>query len=114
MIEKKYEVYMKKRFFLLAAALIALPVMATLTVEESTDPAYLYGHGHSQDAVDVVQMSKANVYGETYVPTEQAKYGNAIAPVRWIRKIFMYFDPALENGEFMQHDIKSSPNVSDL
>ena len=105
---------MKKRFFLLAAALIALPVMATISVEETTDPSYLSGHGHSQDVVDVVQMSKANFYGETYVSSGQAKYANSIAPVRWIRKIFMYFDPALDNGEFMQHDIKSNPSVSDL
>ena len=105
---------MKKRFFLLAAALIALPVMATISVEETTDPVYLSGHGHSKDAVDVVQMSKANLFGETYVPSEQAKYANSIAPVRWIRKIFTYLDPALENNEFMQHDIKSSPSASDL
>ncbi len=108
---------MNKTCFLLTALVIAFSTTAALaeiSVQEVTSPEYLYNHGHSTLTVDMVQKSKAGANGEKYIPATQEEHQNEPKLVKWVRKFFIYMDPALDNDSFMQHDIKSSPSYEDL
>ena len=103
---------------LLLSALIftsmIIPACAEIVVDETTSPEYLYTHGHSEAVVDIVQMTKAGINGEEYITAAEAKRANDPKFVRWVKNIFIYLDPALDDGKFMRHDIKTSPNYEDL
>lgn len=107
---------MKMKFLLtiLATVFGILPVFAGITPEESTSPEYLYNHGHSSAVVDIVQINKASVNGETYLTTDEVKNVNDPKIIRWIKNFFIYLDPALDDGSFMRHDVKTSPSYDDL
>lgn len=107
---------MKIRFLLTALVITAtiIPALADITPSEATSPEYLYNQGHSASTVEIVQMSKAGANGEKYVSLDKAKQDNDPKLVRWIKKVFIYLDPAMDDGTFMQHDIKTSPSYEDL
>lgn len=107
---------MKKEIFLttLIAAFCTLPACAEITPAEATSVEYLKNHGHSQAIVEMVQISKATAHGEEYITEDEAKHANDSTPVRWIRRIFTYFDPALDDGKFLRHDTKNTPSIDDL
>lgn len=62
----------------------------------------------------MVQLSKSGATGEVYITQDEAKHANDSKPVRWIRKVFTYFDPSLDDGTFMRHDTKTTPHIDDL
>ena len=112
------ERYSMKNIFLTTAltalALMSAPAFAGITVEDTSSPEYLKGHGHSLYVVEIVEQCKANTRGEQYETIDQRKHANDSKPVKWVRKFFTYFDPALDSGEFLNHDIKLTPQVDDL
>lgn len=107
---------MKANFLLasLVITLTAIPAFAGITPTEATSPEYLYNHGHSSATVEIVQMNKAGANGEKYVSAQKAKEANEPKLVRWVKKVFIYLDPAMDDGSFMQHDINPSPSYEDL
>ena len=107
---------MRIKLFLTALIIsfAAMPSFAGITPEEASSAGYLYTHGHSAATVDIVQKSKANINGEEYISAEEAKHANHSGFVRWVRRVFIYLDPALDDGTFMNHDIKSTPGYEDL
>ena len=111
-----HEVYMKIKLLLtvLIFTFMITPVFAETVVDETTSPEYLYTHGHSEAVIDIVQMTKAGINGEEYITANEAKHANDPKFVKWIRNIFIYLDPALDDGKFMHHDIKTSPGYEDL
>lgn len=106
------------RIKLLLTALIltfaAMPSFAEITPEEASSASYLYTHGHSTATVDIVQKTKANINGEEYISAEEARHANRSGFVKWVRNVLIYLDPALDDGKFMQHEIKTSPSYEDL
>jgi len=62
----------------------------------------------------MVQKTKAIANGEEYQTPEQKQLEEDFVLVRWVKKFFMYLDPAQDNGSFMDHNIKMTPQVNDL
>jgi len=103
---------MKKILFLIMA-ISFLPACA-LTIEETTSYDYLRNHGHSEVLIDAVYHQKTTIDGEKYISMDEQKHQNDFFLVKWIRKFFMYADPALDSGTFYDHNIKITPQVNDL
>lgn len=104
---------MKLKLLILTLLFTTVPAMA-LTRSETSSVDYMRANGYSDAIIDVVQISKAKVNGEHYVSFEEQKYGNSNAFVKWVRKFFIYIDPALVAEPPMSHNIKMTPSVNDI
>ena len=102
-----------KKIFILIMAISLLPVYA-LTIDETTSYDYLRKHGHSDALIDAVHFEKAVINGEEYISMDKQKHQNDFFLVKWVRRLFTYFDPALDDGTFNDHNIKITPQVNDL
>ena len=103
-----------KRKILIAMALFALlafPVKAAVTVEETTDAEYLINSGFSQTLAEDVFMLKNRVAGKPVEPLYENS--NNVFVKGW-KKFFSYLDPAQESYDKLHHDIKMVPSFSDL
>ncbi len=103
--------------FLLATLIFTfavIPAFADITPIEASSPEYLYNHGHSEAVVDIVQFTKAGVNGEEYISSYELKHANDPKVLKWLRNVFLYLDPAMDDGKFLQHDTKPSPSYDDL
>ena len=104
---------MRKELLLLSTlvALVSMPVMAAVTVEETTDSEYLINSGYSQIMAEDVFMSKNRVNGKTIEPLYEKSQNKF---VKACRKLYAYIDPAQDEADRLHHDIKMSPVFSDL
>ena len=104
----------KKIFTIGLVTLIALPVFAELTVNDTVSRDYLINHGYSKANVNTIRKQIATVNGEPLAePLEYKYYGNPVS--RIVRKVFMYLDPSLDDHTFSNdYDIKTSPSYTDL
>ena len=93
---------------------IVLPSFAVITPEETTSETYIQNHGHSGEMVRLIDLQNAQINGikPDYVGSDPAWYTDK--KVNFIRKVFMYFDCGLDDGKFMQNDIKFTPRYNDL
>ena len=75
---------------------------------------YLKNNGYSTSIINTINKTKARANGEALTePVEDERYNQPV--IKYVRKIFMYLDPALDNHSFMNdHDIKTSPSFQDL
>ena len=88
-----------------------LPAKAQVTLEESTDAAYLINSGYSQITAEDVFVSKNRVKGQPVEPLyekSQNKFVNAF------KKLHAYIDPSLDEPDRLHHDVKPSPSYTDL
>ncbi len=95
-------------------AFSCIPVSAAITPQEATSADYLESHGHSGALVEMVQQSKAGYNGEVYVTQDELKHANDSAFVKFVRRIFIYLDPALDNEPLLKHETKMTPSIDDL
>ena len=103
-----------RKILLLSIALmafLAVPTMAAVTVEETTDAEYLINAGFSQTLAEDVFMQKNRVNGKSIEPLYD-KSQNFV--VKGWRKFFGYLDPGQDTYDRLHHDIKMSPSFSDL
>ena len=106
---------MKKKFVILGLiSLFMLPAYAELTVKDTVSPEYLKNHGYSDAIINATQKSIAQSNGEALTdPVEKHYYNQPI--VKFVRKFFMYLDPAYDDHSFMNdHNIHTSPHYEDL
>ena len=105
---------MKKRYFIFGlAAILALPALAELTVDDAVSRDYLKYHGHSTAVINTTQKNIAQIAGEPLEePLEYEYYGNPV--VKFIRRVVMYLDPSVDDHSFYEHDIKTTPRFDDL
>ncbi len=106
---------MKKRFLITGLLILfALPSFAELTVEDTVSPDYLRNNGYSTATINAAQKVRAKSNGEPLAePVENKMYQNPA--VKFVRRVFMYIDPSLDDHSFMNdHDIKTSPTFDDL
>ncbi len=110
------EVIMKKQLLLiaLAAMMLQLQAGASVTVKESTSPAYLHNSGYSEQTADIVEVSKARSNGRTYYTRGERDLKQSNGFVRFWRKFYAYFDPAGEDYSFYHHDTQTTPSYTDL
>lgn len=107
---------MKKHLLLIALAAIMLQLQAgaSVTVEESTSPAYLRNSGYSAVTADTVAVSKARSDGRTYYTKDERDLKMSNKFVRFWKKFYAYFDPAGEDYSFYHHDTSTTPSYTDL
>lgn len=99
----------------LMISVLANSAQAVLTTDETSSKEYLYNHGYSTVMVDMVGSSKSKINGTEYITVQKQKDMDSPKYVRFVRRVLSYFDPAIENpDQFMQHDIKYEPTVTDL
>lgn len=106
---------MKKRYFIIGLALIlALPALAELTVDDAVSRDYLKNHGYSNAVINATQKNIAQIAGEPLAePAEREYYQKPF--VKFIRRVVMYIDPALDDHSFMNdHNINTTPRYDDL
>lgn len=133
------EVDMKRIIFLIFAMLIAnLPSSAVILTEEVTSATYIKKHGYSDEMCRLIDLQNAHINGvdTTYpqhvwsgkdirVPAYIARklpkgYEQKLADtisekrVNFVKKIFCYFDPGIDDGEFGNNKIKYTTGFEDL
>lgn len=92
----------------------ALPSFAVITPEEAMSETYIQGHGHSAEMSRLIDLQHAqiNCTQTKYKGSDPEIYNDK--KVNFIRRVFMYLDCGLEDGKFMQHDIKYTPRYDNL
>lgn len=106
---------MKKFVFsLIFCFILSTPVFAVITAEELRSEDYIQNHGHSDETSRLINLQYAQINGTrpTYKGTDPSWYSDK--KVQVIRKVFMYIDPALDDGKFMQNNIDYTPRWDDL
>lgn len=104
----------KSLLILMLTAFISIPAFAELTVDDTSSAEYLKNNGYSSALATTVNKSKAQANGEPLTePIEKEEYNQPF--VKFVRKVFMYIDPSLDDHSFMNdHDIHTSPSINDL
>ncbi len=98
-------------------ALGCLPVLAELTVNDTTDPEYLRNHDYSEMVIYQTQKSKATISGEPYKRVESGYFNQTYdwPVIKQIRQIVQYIDPGVDDNSFYNdHDIKGGASFFDL
>lgn len=98
-------------FGILIATMCALPVMASMTVEQTTDAEYLINNGYSEATAEDVFVEKNRATGK---PIEPLYNKNQNVVVRFIKGFFSYVDPGMDPNDRIHHDIKRSASYTDL
>ena len=63
---------MKKRYFIIGlAAILALPALAELTVDDTVSKDYLHYHGHSRAIINTAQKNVAQTFVSLYMHIAQ-------------------------------------------
>ena len=108
------EVNMKK--LLLIAVLASLPVMAqaSITVDQTTDPAIVKNSGYSEQTADAVSVAKARSNHQEFYTKDEAAFRRENWFVKFWRKLYVYTDPASEDYWFYHHDTDTTPSYTDL
>lgn len=106
---------MKKLLAISFVLLMAQMPSLALTTEEASTVDYLENRGHSMEMAKLVDFQKSKINGtEPTFKSKDPDYYTSDKRVNFIRKVFMYFDPALDDGQFMKHDINYSNRWDDL
>lgn len=93
---------------------LAMPSFAELTVNDATSREYLINHGHSTAHVNAIRKSIAQANGEELAEPIEREYYQKPA-VNFIRRVFMYLDPGLDDHTFENdYQIKPTPRFDEL
>lgn len=106
---------MKKNLLIMSLFILFVsPALAELTVEDTTSPEFMKNSGYSKASINATQKIIARNNGEALEePVEHEIYN--YTPVKFIRRLFMYIDPSLDDHSFMNdHNINTSPRFDDL
>ena len=98
-------------FSLILSMVTAIPSIAAVTTEQSTDAEYIINQGYSTLMAEDVFMEKNRANGKE-IETLYDKDSNVL--VRGWKAFWGYFDPALDSYDRIHHNIKPSPSFSDL
>ena len=111
-----FEVDMKKFLSVICLYLVAaLPVSAVITPDDATSQGYIENHGHSSEMARLIDLQNAQINGEKSVyVSKEPSWHTSNKFFRAVRNVFIYFDPALDDGKFQQHDTRFGEGFSDL
>ena len=106
-----------KRFLLILTALLLfnLPSSAEITTDEAISQDYIHNHGYSDQMSELIDLQYAQINGQK--PKYKSKdpdWYTTDKRVNFIRKVFIYLDPGLENGKFMRDNINYTNRWDDL
>ena len=106
-----------KKYFILLICLLGFSAQsyAVVTTQELTTNNYLKQQGYSPEMSRLVDLKKSQNAGTdmTYKNTDPAWYETNKC-VKYVRKIFIYLDPGLDNGKFGTNVIKPSNSYDEL
>lgn len=107
---------MKKVFLVLASFfVVTLSANAIITTEEVRSEDYIQNHGHSDEMSRLIDLQNAQINGaKCNYKSKDPEWYTSNKSVNFIRRVFMYFDPALDDGKFMQNNIDYSNRWDDL
>ena len=107
---------MKKIISLLfLMSLITLPALAELTTDEAISPQYVHIHGYSSEMARLIDLENSQINGaNSKYKRPQPEWYSSNKAVSFVRKVFIYFDPALDDEKFMQHEIYYTQKYDDL
>ena len=93
---------------------INLPSFAAITPEEAASETYIKNHGHSNEMSRLIdlQNSQINSTKIKYESKDPAWYADQ--KISFFRRIFMYFDSGLDDGQFMRNNIDYTSRWDDL
>lgn len=106
---------MKKFLYvLLLIGVINLPCFAEITTDEAISQTYIQTHGHSKEMSRLIdlQNSQINCEKTQYRGTDPAWYSDK--KVNFIRKVFFYIDPGLDDEKFGSHTIEYTNKYDSL
>jgi hypothetical protein len=108
---------MKKSLLLiLVSLLVSLPVGAIeLNTSNVTSQQYIQNHGYSPEVSRLIDLQKSQINDTpiTYKSTDPDWYTKN-KKVNFIRRVFMYFDCGLDNGDFGRTKLNTMPRYDDL
>jgi hypothetical protein len=104
----------KKLLLLTIMAFAAIPVFASVTVPQTTESEYVIDNGFSAVTAEMIQRGKANALAVPYISDEEIRMEEMPALQRVLVKFQKYFDPAADSDQFMNHDIRKTPDINDL
>ena len=101
-------------FTLFILFVFTAPAFSVITTEETSSQEYLESHGYSSEMARLINLQNAQINGckSKYISNEPDWY--SIKPIYYIRQLFMYIDPGLDNGKFMQENIEYTNKWDDL
>lgn len=101
----------KTLLFALFISALALPTQALVTPEECVTPELIQNQGYSAEMARLVNVRHYQAAAK--VPELDTTTPEYYKKFNWIRKFFIYSDPALDDGSFMRHNIHPTPSVYD-
>lgn len=104
----------KLLFLAIIGIFMQVPVQAAISVDRTITQEYLQNNGYSKQIYDTVNVSRARALGEEFYSSEEIKFRNSKAPVRWWKRFHAYLDPGKDDFSFYHHDNKPEPSASDL
>ena len=107
---------MKIKLFLVLAIMFSLQgqSMASVSVEEALSEDYMRNSGYSRQIYETVSVGRARANGEEFYSRAETEYAKLRGPRKFVRKVFLYFDPARDDFSFYHHDIHPEPSIDDL
>lgn len=104
-------------FFLISSNLACF---AVLNSDDAISEKYMRNHGYSPEALKLIDLQQARINGTETKYKETETWCNTKSPkwipekqMNFVRKTFMYLDTGLDDGKFMQHDIKYTNSWND-
>lgn len=100
---------------LLMPTMISLPVLAVMTTDDAKSVDYIQHHGYSPETSRLIDLenSQINNVNTTYKSDDPDWY-TSNKKANWIRKLFIYVDPALEDGNFGNNKIQYTTKWNEL
>jgi hypothetical protein len=108
---------MKLKLFLLTAVLVLSAQVASnasISVEQTMSEQYLRNNGYSEQIYDTMQLGRARALGKPYYGEKETKYLKSRGPLKFLRRLHAYVDPAKEDYSFYHHDINPEPSYTDF
>lgn len=107
---------MKTRLLLIAALaiIVQLQSSAAISVDQTTNPQYLKNTGYSDALSSDVSVVKARGLGQEYYTQDEVTYKNMTPVAKFLRKFYVYTDPAAEDYSFTHHDTTTVPKYTDF
>lgn len=110
--KEEAELKMKNKFLLTLLALgFTVPAFAYISSSDTYSADFLKRSGYSDLSVQMVAHERAKAANTTLEPQKKI-IKNPI--LRSLYNAYLYFDPSVEDGQFLNHNINMDPSREDL
>lgn len=101
-------------YIILLVSMFHLPCFAEITTDEAISQTYIQTHGHSDEMSRLIDLQNAQINCERtkYRSNNPAWYSDK--KVNFIRQVFIYFDPGLDDEKFGNHSIQYTNRYNSL